>query len=206
MPRLESQRYISPTEVAEALRLPEDFSSSNRRLGVTWGIGPALGTRDSGYAAKAQEEELIVLLNSDPSLARDWDIQRASHWGFGWCEHVIFKVLENGPDGHSRISRIFGVLLDYQDSVAEYGVNEEVLYKHRREETEKYVRNNLGRGMRDDLPEDWVEQLATELEKMCAVSDEPSGDIYISRDAARIAITNLGFQEVEDDEDEASGP
>ena len=204
MPRLAPQRFISPEEVAEALQLPDSFVSRDQRLGETWGIGPSLGARDSGYAAKAQEEELLALLNSDPSLADDWDIQRASHWGYGWCEYIIFRVLESTPLGTKEPSRIFRVLLDYQDAVREYGIDSELLQKHCREEIEEYIRSNLGRGMRDDIPEDWVEQLADELERTGAVTEEPSGDIYISRDSAHEAIINLGFQEVEDDE--ATGP
>lgn len=42
------KRRISQEEIREALRLPDAFACNDERIGVTWGLGPTLTTRDSG--------------------------------------------------------------------------------------------------------------------------------------------------------------
>jgi hypothetical protein len=195
MPALDSRRFVSTEEVREALRLPSNFSARDDRLGETWGLGPTLECRDSGYLAKANAEALLQHLRSDESLEEDWYSLRASHWAVGWCEQIAFRVL----DADGKPSRIFKVLLDWRDMLEEYLVADDALMsEYRRDEILDYLRFGHIRGLKDDLPEDWVEKLADELERINAVQDEPSGDIFIDSADLEEAVKNLGYQEAED--------
>jgi hypothetical protein len=86
--------YVSPEDIREVLRLPDDFVCDDEDLGVTWGLGPTLQTRDSGFAAEANSEALLRFLNEHTEVDGDWYVMRARHWGCGWVEQLVFRVLD----------------------------------------------------------------------------------------------------------------
>jgi len=91
---------VTPEDIREALRLPDDFSCDDERIGVTWALGPTLATRDSGFAAKANAKALLNFLSEHrptPEIEEDWYVLRARHWGCGWVEQIAFKVFDEDP-------------------------------------------------------------------------------------------------------------
>lgn len=231
---------ISQETIREALRLPDSFDCSDERIGVTWALGPTLTSRDSGFAAKANAKALLKYLGGHPEVEWDWDVMRASHWGCGWVEQIIFKVFEENPeiddlereigkakeildlcresgevDGHhvrekineleERLeslkgpSRIFELLMDWQEQLEEFPVaDEELYYEERKEAALNYISGAHGVRVKTEAPATWEEEVFEKLDGDGKIQDEPSGDLYITSDEINDALKELGYYDDED--------
>lgn len=155
MPRLDSEIDVSPSEVRKALKIPSDFGySGDLPIGETWSLGPALEHRDSDLLAKSNSDALKKYLESDPSLADDWQIVTCRHWEVGWIEHLAFRAVED--DGETP-TRIFRVLLEWTSALLDYPVADDSDYARREHEAAlENIESEGYRFLKDDAPDDWA--------------------------------------------------
>lgn len=194
---------ISPEDIREALRLPDDFVCDDKRIGVTWALGPVLKTRDSGFAARANAKALLEYLSENretPEVEEDWYVLCARHWACGWVEQIAFRVFERGRVKERIPSRIFELLLDWKEGLENDPIaNREIYEEERKEDALEYIWQAHGIHVKTGAPRDWNEQVFEILDRKGQIIEEPSGDLYISSDEINEALKELGYY---DDEDE----
>lgn len=192
------RRRISQEKIREALCLPDAFACNDERIGVTWGLGPALVTRDSGVSSRVEAQFLLRYLRESPKLKGDWYVLRAGHWACGWVEQIAFKVLEGSPELNEP-SEIFERLLDWHGA-AEY--DPDGFFEERDKELEEQaiedIRNAWRIRVKRGAPESWCKEVYDVMSRKGQINEEPSGDLYISSDEINAALKELGYYDDED--------
>lgn len=123
---------LSPERIRELLTRPTSFAYfGDLPIGDSWSLGPVILTRDSGPLDESNAATLKKELTSDPTLAEDWTITRASHWAVGWVEHLSFRVVE--PDGSA--SRVARFLEGWFESLSDYPVADDDDHSEREHES-----------------------------------------------------------------------
>jgi len=131
--------------LADAMKRPDNFAyfGGDDRMFVTWTLGPVIEHRDSNVLDRSNAVALYRFLRSDPSLAEEYTIERASHWAVGWVEHLSFHAYDSDDDKTKRPTRIARILaawftyLDEQHPVAD----EDLLSEMEQEEANEVWRN-----------------------------------------------------------------
>src|SRR5262249_15574358 len=110
-------------------------------------------TRDSGLVEQSNADALIRHLESDPTLAVDWDITTANHWAVGWVEHLSFRAI----DERSVPTRVFRVLKDWFRRLDEYPIADEDDFSRREYEATLDAIEEAGGRLIDSsvAPIDW---------------------------------------------------
>lgn len=170
---------------AELLKPPADFSGD---IEEGWTLGPCIRSRDS---------ELITLSNADAIVKAmeglpDWEVRRCSHWGFGWVEHLSFKVLnEDGTE-----TEVMKRMQEIQAALEHYPVLDDE--DHSRREYEAACDNigNIGSCfVLTDAADDWKAKVFTWL---WANDQRELDEQYPSERSVRNALRSLGLHEPED--------
>lgn len=194
----------TPVEVREMLTLPDYFGiDADHPVGKDhehWTLGPGLRTRDSDLLTQVNADALEKALGEHPEFAEDYLVTRCSHWGFGWVEHLSFRVLT--PDGQPTaiwrwLAEWFGKLSDYPCA------DDDALSRREMEATVENIEYAGRRYTHDNVPDDWSTQVYQWLADNAQREVEPRdgrggcpGD-----EAVRQALKALNFYDTEDDED-----
>lgn len=153
--------YIDPSEVEEALRLPDSFAlDADHPVSKDpehWALGPTTGTRDSGLLDQSNRDALIEHLRKDhAALRKDWRITSCSHWAVGWVEHLSFRALNK--DGTP--SSIFKVLKHWFDGLSDYPVaDEEDLRRREYAAAIERIGDAGRRFLRDGVEDTWEKRV-----------------------------------------------
>ena len=154
MPRLDPPVRISEGDIEEALQEPANFGyAGGRDLFGSWALGPIIRTRDSDLLTQSNADALIRHLESDPSLADDWEITGANHWAVGWVDHLSFRAIgENGEP-----TRIFRVVKDWFRRLDEYPVADDDDFARREYEAALDAIEEVGGRLIDSsvAPQEW---------------------------------------------------
>lgn len=81
---------------------PPDSMFYNQDLFWSWGLTPFVQTRDSGTLE--QSNYTSILRDLSEKYPDDISDMRASHWAFGWIEHITVRVLKNPEDWRPDLS------------------------------------------------------------------------------------------------------
>ncbi len=153
MAHLDSDVEITEKDVREALKQPSDFGHhSDLPLFETWSLGPVILSRDSKLLEQSNHDALIRHLESDPSLADDWQILTVNHWAVGWVEHLAFRAV----DDHGAPTRMMRVVKDWFDHLADYPVADDSDYSEKEyEATLKNIEDVGSRFVKSRAPKNW---------------------------------------------------
>lgn len=153
--------YIDPSEVEEALRLPDSFALDAEhpasRDPEHWALGPVIVTRDSGLIDQSNRDALVAHLRKDyAALRKDWRVTTCSHWAVGWVEHLTFRAVNQ--DGTP--STIFKVLKHWFDALSDYPVADDTDVSRREYEVAIERIGDEGRQfLRDDVKDGWEQRV-----------------------------------------------
>lgn len=196
---LEVQQWIS-----KALQRPSSFgySGDNDQMFETWSLGSVIQHRDSDILDKSNAKSMIATLESDPSLADDWEIVSCSHWAVGWVEHLSFRVI----DGDGKLSRVARVIKGIYNALEDYPILDERDFSRMEyEDTIENIENHYCRGkLHDDVPEDWASQMFSWFwdNDQAAVEPCDGGGGYPDDKQFEACARDLGFWDTSEDEDE----
>lgn len=200
MPKLDADIEIPEGRIRELLQPPDSFLPPDiDGLFETWSIGPTITHRDATILQQANCNALLRELRSDPSLKNEWKIVRCSHWAVGWCEHLAFHVIER-INGISKTTRIARFIEDWFQSLADYPCADDGEFsKLECESAIEYLQQEVT--VRKGAPDDWADQLHTELCRRHSDQMDHLGDGTPCWDNASIttALTSLGFQPLDDE-------
>jgi len=152
---------IDPSEVEEALRLPDSFALDAEhpasRDPEHWALGPVIVTRDSGLIDQSNRDALVAHLRKDyAALRKDWRVTTCSHWAVGWVEHLTFRAVNQ--DGTP--STIFKVLKHWFDALSDYPVADDTDVSRREYEVAIERIGDEGRQfLRDDVKDGWEQRV-----------------------------------------------
>lgn len=152
---------IDPSEVEEALRLPDSFALDAEHPAARdpehWALGPVIVTRDSGLIDQSNRDALVAHLRKDyAALRKDWRVTTCDHWGFGWVEHLSFRALNK--DGSP--TAIFRVLKSWFNALSDYPVADtNDLSKREYDAACERIKEVGYRHVRDGAPDTWVEEV-----------------------------------------------
>lgn len=146
---LEARRQaITPDEIWEALQGPSNFGCSVPEIGDTWALGPCIENRDSDALSRANSRSWQQIFRDmfpggpcwdEEGEAQDpwagWHVLRASHWGFGWTEHLSFRAV----DAAGEPTLQFALALAIRDALADYPVMDEEALWEEEEEDLRYL-------------------------------------------------------------------
>lgn len=190
------------TWISRALEMPKDFGyrGDNEQMFKTWSLGFVIRTRDSGIREKSNAKSMLATLESDPSLAEDWELISCSHWGVGWVEQLSFRVV-NADGKPSRVARVIKGMMD---SLEEYPVlDDEDFSRMEYEETLENIESHYRRGgLKDDIPEDWVSQMFSWFweNDQSAVEACDGGGGYPDNKQFEACARDLGYWDTSEDE------
>lgn len=91
----------------QCMTRPESYGTDDRDLFTTWGLTPISMHRDSGLAEVSNFECILQVMEEE--FPDDISAQRASHWGYGWCETVTVRVMVPRP---AQAPRLYGAALE----------------------------------------------------------------------------------------------
>lgn len=186
----------TPEEVREMLTLPPSFGLAAghpvREDPEHWTLGPMIRTRDSELLEAVNADALEEALGAIPAFEPDYQVTRCSHFGFGWVEHLSFRVLtpEGAPTEIWRwLAAWFGALSDYPC------VDDAELSRRQHEEALDNIRTEAGHYVVDSAPEDWPARVWRWLwdEKQSELEARDGRAPYPSREAVHEALRELGL-------------
>lgn len=150
-----AETEVSADEIKRALKCPSNFGFSGREeMFDTWALGPVIVTRDSTLLDQSNAHAIKALLNSDESLADDWEITQCSHWACGWVDHLSYRVVDDKGEP-TRIARIVRGWFDYLKN--EYPIADESDYSQREcDATFDNVKEAGRRFVKEGAPDTWV--------------------------------------------------
>lgn len=193
-------REIEPEEIKKVLTQPRNFGySGDRDLFGTWGLGPVLDTRDSGLVAESNAhsiKESLTELEASGEVEKDsWEIIGISHWGWGYGDQLIFQAL----DEEGEPTRVFSHLMSMVDAINEYVVLDSSDHSRREYEAQLESIENNAPYLKDNLPEDWTNQvfkwLLSNLQEESFYGDDRTS---IPEECVEEACGALGFAEEEE--------
>lgn len=218
--KLESSFEVTEEEVEELLEMPEDFACDDECIGATWTLGPCISSRDDANALQASNSAALQKhLESDETLADQWYILRASHWGHGWVEHLAFRVLENIPkpectEGEEdvqeplskypgkQISRICRVIMEWNHHLKDCVIADEEDFSRRQlEQAVEYVEycarwdRREGHKEAESPPAGWAETVYRELDKAGKWGWEGDGSPWVRCLDMEAALVSVGALE-----------
>ena len=196
---------FDPFDVERALAPNFDVVLSDKHPAALdpehWSIGPCVLTRDSGLRAQANYNSLIKHLKTDcPNLRKDWQSHTFDHWGFGWAEHLSFRVLNK--DGTP--SAIFKVLKAWDNALSDYPVaDDSELSRLEHDAGVENIRSEGYRYLREGVEDGWEAAVFSWLweNDQEACSDVDDRGPYPSGESVKAAMKALGFTEEEENED-----
>jgi hypothetical protein len=115
---------VEDSDIAKMLKRPDSFLyfGGNEEMFNQWSMGPTIMTRDSEPDEKANAEALLreLKLAEERGIIEpdSWRMERASHWGVGWVEHLTFQV----TDGEGNITRVAKWMTLWRDMLQEYPI------------------------------------------------------------------------------------
>jgi hypothetical protein len=197
------------SDVAAALELPSDFACDDDRIGRTWSLGPCIDSRDcKDPLTKANAKALLKALNEHPEWENDWYTLSASHWGWGWLEHLAFRVLRKvspsaegawqEPDleeypGYTTTA-IYQFMLDWAAHQQEFIVmDEELLAEEEQESAMDFLLNYHPMPAKQTLPDDWMCQLYRHLYAKGHWCIESDGSPFVDREHMIEALKELDY-------------
>ncbi len=210
MTKIDANVEITEKRVREMLAVPDSFAymGPNDEMFKTWSIGPTIEHRDSPLLDKANRIALIKHLESDQTLADDWEVIGCSHWAVGHCDHLTFKVLEPRAKHEKdelpsypgmRVTRIARVLQDWFDGLAQYPcADDSELSRLEYEAMCEYIRSEAKTKKVSELPKDYDQQIHKWLWDN-RQSDMDTSEGSVSEDALKEAVKELGFNDPEDE-------
>ena len=199
-----SQVDIPKQTVIEALTLPDHFwlradnKEDYQQPGATWSLGPVILTRDSSTIEKSNaavlEKDLERLTEMRVLRDEDWEIVRCNHWAVGWVEHVSFRAIND----EGLPSLVFRYLEAWFKSLREeWPIADEEHYCNLQfEEFEETVKWEYARLTNDEAPDDWYEQIASEL--FSDAQSESSGELWVDEKTVANALDAHGWLEPEE--------
>jgi len=146
---LESRRQaITEEEIREALRGPSDFGCSIPEIGDTWALGPCIETRDSDALDRANSRSWQQIFRDmfgsgpcwdeegeDQDPLAGWNVLRASHWAYGWAEHLSFRAVDEAGEPTPQ----FALALAIRDALSDYPVMDDAVFAEEEEEDLRYL-------------------------------------------------------------------
>ncbi len=197
MPRLDDKRVdITEKDIKDALAMPRDFGySGHLPIGESWSLGPVVLTRDSDLLEESNHAALIKHLESDKSLAKDWEIVHAGHWAVGWVDHLAFRAVNKKGEP----TRMFRVMTSWFNALAGYPVADDSDYSQRQyDATLANIEQAGGRFVAEGAPKDWPDKvfgwfLDNDPEE--AVESRDGGGGYPSDNQLKAALSALGWLE-----------
>ena len=91
--------------------LPKLNWTGKREMFKTWAIGPPIMNAYSTEEEKDDAFCLLLYLQSDPTLHRDYEIERCSHPRYEWVDHLSFRAI----DSNREPTRIFRIIAEWYE-------------------------------------------------------------------------------------------
>lgn len=191
-------------EPDDLLKRPSDFGFHDREcfpsMFERWSLGDMTSHRDSDCLTRANEIALIAelrrlerfgapgIIEGDERAGGTWCVIYCNHFAYGYLTRIAHEV----TDEKGALSNIVMVLAYYAERLGSYPVLDDDLFSRMEyDETVELIRGGCwGVEMRDNLPDDWAEQVYG------AISDveSPNPDNLCGDDVIA-AIVKLGFDE-----------
>jgi len=205
--------------VKEVLEKPDSFFMSDPEGKFFtgphfWSIGPCIRTGSSSFIEDANACSLIKELESDPTLADEWQIVSCSHWAIGWVDHLAFQVLKPYAPGEAKslydvpshpgyhLSRMALFVKEWFDRLSDYPVADDVeLAQLEYDATLEAIRDQA-KGLRENLPEEWEKQIFNVLFRMDGSPIHLEGhDASIDDKRLEEALKILGFKDLQEEDE-----
>ena len=93
----------------------------------------------------------------------DYELNSCNHWACGWVEYVSFRAVND--DGTP--TEVFAFMMLWNDMLSNYPCADEEDFSRREwEAAVEYVDDVLRSRTRDDLPDDWCEQILRDIDEI----------------------------------------
>lgn len=151
-------------------------------------------SRDSGNLERSNaaiiEEEMNKFLGDDCRSAR------FNHWAFGWVDGYIIRVFRDDKPTPAWVKWCEFVL-----ATKDYPVLSDEDYSRREYESSIGNIQWIAKGLRDDVPEDWAEQVWRWFwdNNQQALDNHDNHGAYPSDDEVDEALIALDYKEIDDE-------
>lgn len=159
-----TKRQAIQAKITELCKHPRDYgySSDNADLFVTWTLGPILETRDSTLLTQSNSAEIQKRFKNLLDHERA-EINHTGHFGYGWCDHLSFPVVEYTNVLHTRVPResaAYRLWQQIQDDLNDYPILNEIDYGEREvEATLENIESAMWSHKHKILPPDYIDLL-----------------------------------------------